>query len=79
MDLETTLTEVFKLPLADRISLIQRVLDNIAGEIEYFDDSTFPPEYFAELDRRIADDDANPERAIPWELVEAESAARELP
>jgi putative addiction module component (TIGR02574 family) len=33
-------------------------------------------EFHAELDRRIAEDDANPEDAIPWEVVDADATRR---
>jgi putative addiction module component (TIGR02574 family) len=37
----------------------------------------FEPSFRAELDRRIAEDEAHPERPIPWEQILAESAAKE--
>lgn len=75
MNVETTLSDVLKLPVADRLSFVQRVLDSVACEFE--EEVEFTPAFRAELDRRIAEDAAQPERAIAWELVEAESAARE--
>jgi putative addiction module component (TIGR02574 family) len=77
MDLEATLTEINKLPVSDRIGLVQRVLDGIAEEQSVASGSDLSPEFRAELDRRIAAGNAHPERGIPWDVVEAESAARE--
>jgi len=76
MDFESTVTEIVKLPVVDRLAIVQRVLDSIAGEMEE-DEVEFSPEFHAELSRRIAADEANPERGIPWEVVEAESESRE--
>lgn len=77
MDLETTLAEINKLPVADRIGLVQRVLDGIAGESSGASELGLPAEFRVELDRRIALADADPSRGIPWEEIDAELEARE--
>lgn len=74
MDLEATLVEINQLSVPERIDFVQRVLEGIAKGTEEFE---LTAEQRAELDRRIALADANPERGIPWEVVEAESIARE--
>ena len=77
MDFENVLIEISKLPLTDRLSFVQRVLDNIAGEMD--DESAeFSPEFRSELARRIAADDA-PQNSIPWEEVDAEAEAKSTP
>lgn len=38
--------------------------------------SDLTKEMKAELDRRVADMEANPERGVPWELVKAETLKR---
>jgi putative addiction module component (TIGR02574 family) len=76
MDFESVLSEIYKLPLADRVAFVQRVLDSITGEMEG-GETEFSPGFRAELDRRIAEDEAHPERGIPWEAVEAGAIARE--
>jgi putative addiction module component (TIGR02574 family) len=53
----------------DRIELAQRVWGNIQ-ENGY--DPELTPEQAAELDRRLADFEANPHEGIPWEQVKAE-------
>ena len=77
MDLEATWVEIDELPVSERIGFVPRVLDGVAEVVVDSDEIVFSPEFQAELDRRIAEGDAHPERGIPWEVVEAESAARE--
>jgi putative addiction module component (TIGR02574 family) len=57
----------------DRIALAQEIWDSIAAE------ETAPPMSEArcrELDRRIAEDDADPDGGIPWDEVESQRRAR---
>jgi putative addiction module component (TIGR02574 family) len=53
----------------DRGHLIDRLVDTLAEPIE-------PPPLTeamkCELDRRVADMDANPDDKVPWEVVDAE-------
>jgi putative addiction module component (TIGR02574 family) len=58
-----------KLSRKDRIEFAQRVWRNIQ-ENRY--DPELTPEQAAELDRRLADFEANPHEGIPWEQVKAE-------
>ena len=66
MDTAAILTEIGKLPVEDQIVLVQRVWDAIA-------DSDTPLELTdaqkAEINRRSAELDANPDIAVPWEEV----------
>jgi putative addiction module component (TIGR02574 family) len=66
MDTTTILTEIGKLPVAEQVVLVQRVWDGIA-------DSDTPLELTdvqrAEISRRSAELDANPDIAVPWEEV----------
>ena len=55
-----------------RIALVQEIWDTIAAES--------PPPLLTEaqrleLQRRVAEDDANPDDLIPWEQVKAEARA----
>ena len=62
-----------KLSVEDRIDLAVAIWDSIA------DDSPLPEltdTQRLELDRRIAEDDANPNDTIPWETVRDEALAR---
>jgi len=50
--------------------LANELLDSLESEIEI--SSFLTDAKRAELDRRIAEADANPDGGIPWEVVEAE-------
>ncbi len=73
MDLQTVLAEIDSWPIEERIRLVQEVWDRLA-------DQGHEPELSdaikAEIDRRLAAHAANPDAAIPWEQVEAETLAR---
>jgi putative addiction module component (TIGR02574 family) len=58
-----------KLSRTDRIELAQQVWSNI---IENGYDWELAPEQVAELDRRIADFEKNPQDGIPFEQIQAE-------
>lgn len=57
----------------ERIALVKDIWDSVAIEA-----GLLPPsaEEKAELDRRLAEDDAKPDDAIAWETIKAESQAR---
>jgi len=61
-----------RLPRSDRLELVQDLWGSIAAE--------GPPALTEaqrrELERRVAEDDANPDDVIPWEQVKARTAAR---
>lgn len=62
-----------RMSVADRISLVQDILDSVAA------DQPRPPLSDAkrqDLDRRLADAAANPDDGVPWEQVEAAALAR---
>lgn len=62
-----------RMTVAERIALVQEILDSVAAE------QPCPPLSEAkrrELDRRLADHAANPTDAVPWEEVEAAALAR---
>jgi putative addiction module component (TIGR02574 family) len=66
-----------RLTLDERIVLVHELQDSIAAEI-----AAAPPGASLtdakrrELDRRLAELDANPDDVIPWEQVKAEALAR---
>jgi putative addiction module component (TIGR02574 family) len=65
-----------QLPRADRLALVQELWDSITAE------GPPPPLTEAqrqELERRVAEDNANPGDVIPWEQVKARTAARLRP
>jgi putative addiction module component (TIGR02574 family) len=67
-----TLRAIRQMGIDDRIRLVQAIWDEIAAD-QYPDLTDSQRE---ELDRRLADDDVNPNEGIPWEVVKAEAQPR---
>jgi putative addiction module component (TIGR02574 family) len=64
MDITATLDQIKTLGLNDRIQLVQAIWDSIA------DDQAYPEltdDEKQELDRRIAEHDAEPDNVLTWE------------
>jgi putative addiction module component (TIGR02574 family) len=61
------------LTVSQRLTLAQEILASLAAEQM---DSQLTPELAAELDRRVQDDDANPDDVVPWSEVKREIRAR---
>ena len=62
-----------RLSVEERLTLVQEIWDSIVAE------GQSPPLSDAklkELRRRVAEDDANPDDVIPWEVVKAQALAR---
>jgi len=68
MDINTTLAEISALPIDERIHIVQAIWDGIAAEQAPFG---LTDDQKAELDRRLADLDANPDNVLTWEEVKA--------
>lgn len=62
-----------RMSVEDRITLVSAIWDSIAGERHA---TLLTETQRLELDRRLADHEANPEDVIPWEQVKAEALAR---
>jgi putative addiction module component (TIGR02574 family) len=60
------LTEILELPVAERIRLVEIIWESVAAVPEAVQISD---ELRAELDRQLAEFEANPEAGIPWEEV----------
>jgi putative addiction module component (TIGR02574 family) len=73
MDFSTTLTAIRTMNIDDRIRLVQAIWDEIAADRE---SAELTEEQREELDRRLADDEANPEDVVPWETIKAEARSR---
>ena len=73
MDLQTVLTQVESWPPEDRLRLMERIWDGLIGEGH---DPALTEEQRAEIDRRLADDDAAPDDVVTWEEVKAEALKR---
>ncbi len=64
--------QIMRLPTEEKIDLVMDLWNSISPD-------EFPPlteEQQAELDRRLAEYEANPEQALPWEEVYARLQAR---
>lgn len=73
MNVEQVLQETATLPVDDQLELIHQIWGGIADSGRDFELSD---ELKAELDRRLAAHEANPEAGIPWEQFKAELLAR---
>lgn len=62
-----------RLTIVERIELAQEILDSVAAEQPR---APLSDAKRRELDRRIADQAANPADGVPWEEVEAAALAR---
>ncbi|HEX2091912.1 MAG TPA: addiction module protein [Longimicrobiaceae bacterium] len=62
------LSEILKLSVAERIQLVEDIWDSIAAEP---DSVSLTEEQRQELDRRLADQQANPGVGRPWAEVRA--------
>ena len=74
MDISATLKEITALSIEERIRFVQAILDSIAAEQAYPD---FTEAQKRELDRWIADYEANPNRVLTWEEVKASIKKRQ--
>jgi putative addiction module component (TIGR02574 family) len=61
------------LSIPERIALVQAIWDSIVAES---DAPLLTETQRLELERRLAEDEANPEAVVSWEQVEAEARAR---
>jgi putative addiction module component (TIGR02574 family) len=68
MDISATLNQIKALSIADRISIVQEILESIAAEQAYPDLTEAQKQ---ELDRRITDYEANPDNVMTWEEIKA--------
>jgi putative addiction module component (TIGR02574 family) len=62
-----------RMTVSEKIALAQEILDSVAADQPQLPLSEAKRK---ELDRRLADADANPTDGIPWEQVEAAALAR---
>ena len=59
--------------IEDRIALVKDIWDSVAIDAGLLPPSTLEK---AELDRRLAEDDASPNNTIAWETIKAEAQSR---
>lgn len=60
--------DLLHLSVAERIQLVEDLWDSIANRPEALE---LTEAQRSEIDRRLAEHDANPESAVPWEDVRA--------
>ena len=63
-----SIAAILELPVQERIRLVELIWDSVAAESDSMEIS---PELRAELDRRLADFEANPEAGYTWDEVKA--------
>ncbi len=63
---QVSVAEILELPVAERIRLVELIWDSIAAVPEAV---SIPEELKAELDRRLAEFEADPDAGSPWEEV----------
>ncbi|AFW94641.1 MAG: addiction module protein [Aphanizomenon flos-aquae DEX188] len=68
MDISVTLNQIKALSIADRIRIVQDILESIAAEQAYPDLTTAQKR---ELDRRISDYETNPDNVMTWQEIKA--------
>lgn len=71
-DYDTLLADAARLPIADRIQLIDALWDTLPVD-------SLPPltdEWVAEIQRRSAEYDSGLAKTVPWEQVRAEALRR---
>jgi putative addiction module component (TIGR02574 family) len=71
-DYEALLSDASRLPLGERMRLIEALWDTVADE-------PLPPldeEWMAEINRRSAQYDAGAAEPIPWETIRADALRR---
>jgi putative addiction module component (TIGR02574 family) len=61
--MSTSIDELYKLPIPERIELVEDLWDSIAADSKKL---ALTEAQAAELDRRLADHDAAPDEGIPW-------------
>lgn len=66
MNIEQTISDLSALSVDDRLRIVQELWDSIPAETEV----TVSPDQRAELERRIAAHDANPDSAISRKELE---------
>jgi putative addiction module component (TIGR02574 family) len=73
VDIAATLAEIETLSVEERLRIVEAIWDSIAAEPENLPLTDAQRD---EMDRRLADDLANPDAGIPWEEVMARALTR---
>jgi len=73
MDVQAVLTQVDSWTVEDRLRLMDRIWDGLLSQGH---EPGLTDAQKAEIDRRLADDDAEPDDLVSWEEVKAEAFRR---
>ena len=73
MSLQTVLTQVESWPVEDRLRLMEQIWN---GLVEGGTEPTLTEPQKAEIDSRLADDEAAPGDVVPWEVVKRAALGR---
>jgi putative addiction module component (TIGR02574 family) len=73
VDVNAVLHEVESWPVEDRIRLVHELWDRVVAQGH---EPELTEEQKAELDRRLADDDASPDDVVSWDEVKTQALAR---
>lgn len=73
MEFQAVLEAVRSWPVQDQKRLVHLIQDELETQGV---DTLLTPEQMQELDRRLADAEANPDEVVPWEDVLAQARAR---
>ena len=65
MNLDQTLSELTSLPVADRLRVVESLWDSINADAPV----SVSPEQRAEIDRRVAAHERNPDALLSWNEV----------
>jgi len=68
------LAPILALSVQQRKAIADIILDSVAADATV--EEELPPAFVAELRRRVAEHEADPSSAIPWEVVKARLLAR---
>jgi putative addiction module component (TIGR02574 family) len=72
VDVAATLAEIKSLTIDERLALVEALWDSIAAESENL---PLTEAQRQELERRLADDEANPDDGVSWDEVRAHALA----
>lgn len=75
MNAPIDLAPILALPVEERQAIADLILDSVAADSRN-DADELPEAFKAELRRRVAEHEADPSTAIPWEVVKAEILGR---
>lgn len=73
VDIAATIAEIETLSVEDRLRIVEAIWDSIAAEPENL---LLTEAQRQVLERRIAEDDENPDDVVPWDEVKAQMLAR---